>query len=166
MIEKELENPFTDLEHDHDSCVVEALNAAKVACKKSGERLTPLRLKVLELIWRSHSPVGAYDLLEMLREERGRVAPPTVYRALEFLCRQGFVHRLDSLQAFIGCGHPTGHYEGNHSAHFLICQDCGMALEIRDGPLEGAIEGLVGRLDFAITDETIELSGICSACQP
>ena len=165
MIAKELENPFTDLEHDHASCVVEALNAAKVACKKSGERLTPLRLKVLELIWRSHSPVGAYDLLEMLREERGRVAPPTVYRALEFLCRQGFVHRLDSLQAFIGCGHPTGYYEGHHAAHFLICQDCGVALEIRDGPLEGAIEGLVGRMDFAIADETIELSGICSACQ-
>ena len=166
MIIKTLEYPFTDLTHDHASCVVEALNAAKAACNKSGERLTPLRLKVLELIWRSHSPVGAYDLLEMLREERGRVAPPTVYRALEFLCRQGFVHRLDSLQAFIGCGHPTDHNEGHHAAHFLICQDCGTALEIHDGALEGAIEGLVGRMDFAIEDETIELSGICSACQP
>jgi len=165
MITKALENPFTDLDHDHANCIVEALNSAKAACKISGARLTPLRLKVLELIWRSHSPVGAYDLLEMLREERGRVAPTTVYRSLEFLCRQGFVHRLDSLQAFIGCGHPTGHYGGDHAAHFLICQDCGMALEICDGPLEGAIEGLVGRLDFTIAGETIELRGVCSACQ-
>ena len=93
------------------------------------------------------------------------MAPPTVYRALDFLCRQGLVHRLDSLQAFIGCGHPGDDGEGRHAAHFLICQDCGRAVEVRDGQLDGAISRLAGRAGFAIADETIELSGLCAACQ-
>ena len=100
-------NPFTAPEHDHANCIIAALDAAEAICAQRGERLTPLRRQVLELIWRGHSPVGAYDLLAMLQDERGRVAPPTIYRTLDFLCRQGFVHRLDSLQAFIGCGRSS-----------------------------------------------------------
>ena len=158
-------NPFTAPEHDHANCIIAALDAAETICAQRGERLTPLRRQVLELIWRGHSPVGAYDLLAMLQDNRGRVAPPTIYRTLDFLCRQGFVHRLDSLQAFIGCGHPGGHDGARQAAHFLICQDCGTAVEVRDGQLDGAIESLVGRMGFAIAAETIELSGVCAACQ-
>ena len=160
-------DPFAPPGHDHASCITAALDAAETACARAGERLTPLRRRVLELVWRGHAPIGAYDILDLLRDERRRIAPPTVYRALEFLCRQGLVHRLESLQAFIGCGHPGGHETGNaaHAAHFLICQDCGGAVEIRDGQLDGAISQLAGRTGFAIATETIELSGRCAACQ-
>jgi Fur family zinc uptake transcriptional regulator len=169
MANQTVDNPFAAPGHDHRSCIVAALDAAEAACARRGERLTPLRRRVLELVWRGHRPVGAYDLLALLQDERGRVAPPTVYRALDFLCAQGLVHRLDSLQAFIGCGHTGNHMDdqedGRHSAHFLICQDCGVAVEIRDGQLDGAISGLAGRAGFAIADETIELSGLCAACR-
>ncbi|MDP7548969.1 MAG: Fur family transcriptional regulator, partial [Alphaproteobacteria bacterium] len=151
--------------HDHTGCVLAALDAAEAACARRGERLTPLRRRVLELVWRGHRPVGAYDLLALLQNERGRVAPPTVYRALDFLCAQGLVHRLNSLQAFIGCEHTGEREDGRHAAHFLICQDCGVAVEVRDGQLNGAISGLAGRAGFTIADETIELSGLCAACR-
>jgi Fur family zinc uptake transcriptional regulator len=160
-----VENPFAARGHDHSSCIVSALDGAEKRCSRRGERLTPLRRRVLELVWRGHRPVGAYDLLALLQDERGRVAPPTIYRALEFLCDQGLVHRLDSLQAFIGCGHPGAHDEAHHAAHFLICQDCGLAVEMRDGQLDGAILGLAARAGFAIADETVEISGLCADCQ-
>ncbi|MDP6689570.1 MAG: Fur family transcriptional regulator [Alphaproteobacteria bacterium] len=164
-----MDNAFAPPGHDHASCVLSALDAAEAVCARRGERLTPLRRRVLELVWRGHRPVGAYDLLAMLQHERGRVAPPTVYRALDFLCEQGLVHRLDSLQAFIGCGqaadHQDGREDGRHRAHFLICRDCGIAVEVRDGQLDGAISHLAGRAGFAISDETIELSGRCADCQ-
>ena len=165
MTSAAVENPFAPPGHDHARCVMAALDGAEAICARRGERLTPLRRRVLELVWRGHSPVGAYDILALLQGERGCVGPPTVYRALDFLCRQGLVHRLDSLQAFIGCGHPGDHGEGRHAAHFLICQDCGRAVEVRDGQLDGAISRLAGRAGFAIADETIELSGLCAACQ-
>lgn len=165
MAKQSVENPFVPPEHDHASCVVTALDAAETACARRGERLTPLRRRVLELVWRGHRPVGAYDILAMLQRERGRVAPPTVYRALDFLCAQGLVHRLNSLQAFIGCGLAGDQEDGRHSAHFLICQDCGVAVELRDGQLDGAIDRLAGRTGFAVADETIELRGRCADCR-
>ena len=161
----DVRDPFAAPGHDHAGCVMAALDAAEARCARAGQRLTPLRRRVLELVWRGHDPVGAYDILELMRDERGRIAPPTVYRALDFLCRQGLVHRLESLQAFIGCGHPGGHDGARQAAHFLICQDCGTAVEVRDWQLDGAIDSLVGRMGFTIAAETIELSGVCAACQ-
>jgi len=169
MAKQIVDNPFAPPGHNHANCIVTAVDAAEAACARRGERLTPLRRRVLELVWRGHRPVGAYDLLALLQGERGRMAPQTVYRALDFLCEQGLVHRLDSLQAFIGCGHFGEHMgdrgDGRHAAHFLICQDCCVAVEIRDGQLNGAISGLAGRAGFAIADQTIELSGLCAACR-
>ncbi|NIN34158.1 MAG: transcriptional repressor, partial [Gammaproteobacteria bacterium] len=69
-------------------------------------RLTPLRRRVLQLVWRSHEPVKAYDLLQILQSEKKGAAPPTIYRALDFLQEQGFVHKLESLNAYIGCSGP------------------------------------------------------------
>ncbi|MBT6913734.1 MAG: hypothetical protein HOA21_21445, partial [Rhodospirillaceae bacterium] len=70
-----IENPFAAPGHDHSSCIVSALDGAEATCARRGERLTPLRRQVLELVWRGHRPVGAYDLLALLQDERGRVAP-------------------------------------------------------------------------------------------
>src|SRR5918999_799750 len=109
------ENPFHP--HDHLSCIGDALDRAAVLCDQRGARLTPLRRRVLELVWRGHEPVGAYDLLAQM----GRAAPPTVYRALDFLIEQGLVHRIESLNAYVGCDRP----EAAHASQFLICTDCG-----------------------------------------
>ena len=94
---------FARPRHDHDHCVANALAAAEQVCATRGLKLTPLRRRVLELVWAGHGPVGAYDLLQALAEGDARaVQPPTVYRALEFLREAGLVHRIDTLNAFIG----------------------------------------------------------------
>jgi Fur family zinc uptake transcriptional regulator len=146
--------------HDHDHCVADALSAAEQVCRKHGARLTSLRRRVLELVWQSHRPVGAYAVLDLLKPEHRAAAPPTVYRALDFLLEQGLVHRIQSLNAFVGCAHP----DQVHHGFFLICKSCGDAIEVEDDGVDGAISRSAERFGFQVQARTIEAAGICPGC--
>ena len=153
-------DPFPDLGHDHDRCIETALASAAALCEERGVRLTQLRRQVLELIWASHRPIGAYEILNRLVVGRGPTAPPTVYRALEFLSDQRLVHRIDTLNAFVGCGSPVR----AHKAYFLICSRCGDAAEVADEGLDAALAEVAQQAGFAVRNETVELAGICARC--
>lgn len=147
--------------HDHSRCVDSALAAAEDACARRGARLTALRRRVLELVWGGHGPVGAYALLSALREEGQAAAPPTVYRALEFLIAHGLVHRIARLNAFVGCRRPGA----EHAGQFLICSGCGAAAELDDGEIAAAVAAAAGRLGFSVTSQTVEVEGLCPSCR-
>jgi len=152
---------FAGTSHDHGTCVDAALAAAAAICVKRGARLTPLRRRVLELIWRSHAPVGAYDLLRALAATKRGAAPPTVYRALDFLLAHGLVHRIESLNAFVGCAHP----QQAHGSQFLICADCGAAAEVHDPRVDAVIGRRAAELGFSVRRKTVEIQGLCGPCQ-
>jgi Fur family zinc uptake transcriptional regulator len=142
------------------------LNHATLLCERRGSRLTELRRLVLGLVLDAPAPVGAYDLLERLRAHRGAAAPPTVYRALDFLLEQGFIHRIERLSAFIGCIDSHDHGEGHHhAAQFLICRSCGQATEIEDHALAHALVHAAGAVGFTVSSATIEAEGICAKCR-
>lgn len=147
--------------HDHAHCVSAALASAERVCTASGEKLTALRRRVLELVWDSHRPVGAYALLDRLRGDGRSAAPPTVYRALEFLVDQGLVHRVESLNAYVGCAHPGE----RHATQFLICKDCGTAVELDDGAVVEAIDRGAARIGFTVAARTVEATGTCADCR-
>lgn len=147
--------------HDHEHCVATALAAAESVCAQAGERLTPIRRRVLELVWGSHRPIGAYALLDRLRDDGRSSAPPTVYRALDFLLGRGLIHRIESLNAFVGCSHPGE----SHLVQFLICRSCGMTAELDDRRLGDAIGRSAAEQGFAIQSRVVELSGVCASCQ-
>jgi len=153
--------PFAEKGHDHGHCIEDALRRADALCDGEGVRLTQLRRRVLELVWRSHKPVGAYDLLETLRSEKKGAQPPTVYRALDFLMEHGLVHRIESMNAYIGCAGPVG----EHPTRFLICRECGKAAEINNQGLEQAIDALAQETGFMVRSSTVEVEGICPNCR-
>ena len=138
-----------------------ALQAAEAICKQRGQRLTALRRQVLELVWSSHRPVGAYALLDRMQQRSGRTAPPTVYRALEFLQGLGLVHRLASLNAYVGCVRPGE----DHAGQFLICTSCQALAELNDPSVAGAIAGSAAATGFSVGHPTVEISGLCPACR-
>ena len=152
---------FASQHHDHHHCVADALKAAEKVCAARGERFTPLRRAVFELLWSSHKPVKAYDLLAQLALTHDRPAPPTVYRALDFLQEAGLVHKLESLNSYIGCGEPGRAHQGQ----FLICEKCGVVAELDDAELTARIDTSARRIGFKVNDETIEISGLCRDCQ-
>ena len=148
--------------HNHQRCLSAAMAQAQERCARSGARLTPIREAVLTLIWDGHKPVGAYQLVEQLPQLLDKnVQAPSVYRAIEFLLELGLIHRIPSLNAFIGCPFPGS----EHSNLFLICHGCGAVAEVGDEGINAAIAETVKKTGFRPASQTIELSGLCLACQ-
>lgn len=154
------QHPSAFKQHDHQQCIHSALEAAKTLCQERGARLTTIRARVLELIWQSHKPLGAYQLLGQLVNEGFNSAPPTIYRALDFLVEQGFVHRIASLNAFIGCDCPGERHQG----YFLICRECSTALELDSEHISNFLKKSAAAKDFLIEEQVVELSGLCPQC--
>lgn len=138
------------------------LERAAALCLGRGARLTELRRLVLGLVLEKSGPIGAYELLDRLRAHRAGAAPPTVYRALDFLLAQSLIHRLERLSAFVSCLGDEAH---EHRAQFLICGGCGQVTEIEDHAVEEALAQAARRSGFAIRGATIEAEGLCAACQ-
>jgi Fur family zinc uptake transcriptional regulator len=146
--------------HNHHACMADTLAAAEALALSRGQKLTKLRRRVLEIVLESHRPAGAYDILGALARDGGRPAPPTVYRALDFLRAQGFVHRIDSLNAFAACFAPAK----AHRSHFLLCRACGSASEIESPALEAALASAASAAGFITENETVEITGLCADC--
>lgn len=173
----------------HD--VIERLAAAKEHCRLSGARFTPLRQQIYQLVLESDQPVGAYDLITQLQQMRlfevddsdtlkasglskqsaekpstkkrapKNVAPPTVYRSLEFLLSEGLIHQLTSINAYVPCCHPRA----QHTAAFLICDQCQRVQECSSLPVQEMMSFAEQDVGFTVERSVIELSGRCQVCQ-
>lgn len=161
-------------DHSHD---VHALNseeirmrlqAAEQICVTKGARFTPLRRTVYQLILESDKPLGAYDLIQSLQQNRAQkdgskakmVAPPTIYRTLEFLLEFGFIHQLTSLNAFVPCCHPRD----EHNAVFLLCNDCQRVQEFSGMPVQEIVGYVKKEVGFKVEQSVMELKGLCQTC--
>ncbi len=138
-----------------------ALHQAEIICEHRGVRLTKLRKRVLEILWQRNIPIGAYDILDVLKKERAGAAPPTVYRVLEFLVENGLVHRIERLNAYLGCRRPAE----RHTAQFLLCRGCGAVAEMSDKGIDEAIDDAARGMGFELSNSTIELEGLCPRCR-
>ena len=145
---------------DHKICLEDALKKARVLCNEKGVKFTELRERVLKLIWKSHTYVKAYDLLDDLKKIDGSAKPPTVYRSLDFLIENGFIHKIESLNAFIGCSHPQKHKE----CYFLICKDCQNIEECCSESLNKIVKSTSEKSHFKTNSVTLEIAGICQEC--
>jgi len=143
--------------HDGDAFVREV----ERVCKARGLRLTPIRANALRLIAAADRPVKAYELLDLMKATHDAAAPPTVYRALEFLLEHGFIHKLASINAFVGCHHPGGEL---HAVPFLICDSCHSAVELEDAQIVESLDARARALGFVPQAQTLEVHGLCAVC--
>jgi Fur family zinc uptake transcriptional regulator len=134
---------------------------AEQLCTQRGVRLTPQRREVLELVLAAGRPVGAYELLDRLRERGHGGGPPTVYRALGFLQEQGLVHRLASSNSYVACAHPGD----GHDGLIFVCGECGEAVETEVDAVSEAVERKARKLGYRLPHEPIEVRGTCRRCQ-
>ena len=152
---------FPAPDHDHDQCSTDAMAVAEALCAERGQRLTPIRRKVLGTLLASHKPLGAYEIIDQLAPRGPRPAPITAYRALEFLRQNGLVHRIESRNAFIACVH-------NHAAGalvvFLICERCGAVGEASSADVTATLTSAARAVGFTPKSPVLELTGVCTHC--
>ncbi|EKO3410573.1 zinc uptake transcriptional repressor Zur [Vibrio fluvialis] len=130
-------------------------------CAARGVRLTSQRKRVFELICASKKASSAYELLEDLKQSEPQAKPPTVYRALDFLMEQGFIHRVESTNSFISCCSCNAH---KHFSQLLICDQCGNVIELQDDSLIALLADNAEKHGFKIVNHVIESHGVCQLC--
>jgi len=139
----------------------ERVALAASLCGGRGAQLTKLRRQVLELLWESGRPTGAYELIEALKRRDSRpVGPPTVYRALEFLIAQGLVSKIQSRNAYVPCAHP----ERRHDCLFFLCSNCGASIELEDLRIGRLLSEHAAALEFHAARRVVEVEGVCARC--
>ncbi|MEJ2321883.1 MAG: transcriptional repressor [Gammaproteobacteria bacterium] len=136
------------------------LRQAEALCRERGVKLTEQRKTVLRLLCASEKPLSAYELLDLMRESVKNPAPPTVYRALDFLLEQGLVHKLESIHAYIGCSHP----DHPHASQFLICAVCGEVADVEDRVIASSLKAAGKAAGFHTERPVVELLGTCAQC--
>lgn len=146
--------------HDHEMCVRAALLAAEKKCEDEALRFTPVRRIVLEFLLREHRALGAYAILDLLRDAGFGSQPPVAYRALDFLTEHGFAHKIERLNAFIACNHPGPH----HAPAFMICRVCETVAETPSKVAQGALDMAAQAAGFKIERTIVEAEGICPVC--
>ena len=152
--------PLGFAQHDHSTCMSDALTAADARCAADGLRFTPVRRKVLEILLQDHRALGAYTILDKLREDGFGSQPPIAYRALDFLVANGLAHKIERLNAFIACTH-TNH---SHTPAFMICRLCDAVAEALSSTARGALRDAARSTGFRIEQTVIEAEGICPSC--
>ena len=153
--------PCTDPDCRGQHSPRERVALAVSICERRGARMTDLRRRVLESLWASGRPTGAYRLIEAVRHGDSRpVGPPTVYRALHFLMAQGFVSRIESLNAWVPCAHP----ERDHDCLFFICRGCRMSFEFEDPRIQALLAEDAAVMGFVAARRTVEVEGMCARC--
>ncbi len=153
---------FPRPEHDHHSCIEQAVGRAEEICAQKGVRLTPLREAVLRVLLSSHKALGAYDIIEKLQRDGRRLAPISVYRIIDVLLGAGLVHRLESKNAYFAC---LSEHRDSKSMLILICDDCSRVAEAEAPEAWRAIKTVTQANGFTVSDTVLEIQGICADCR-
>lgn len=148
-------------QHNHAACIQDGLEAVQSYCIENHLQFTPVRRRVMELLLERHKALGAYEILDILKSEGLGAQPPIAYRALEFLQKHGFAHRIERLNAFIACTHPGE----PHAPAFLICRICSEVAETHSDQESSALGKSAQSAGFAIETTVVEAEGICPNCK-
>ncbi len=137
-----------------------SIQEAEHYCQENGLNFTPVRRKVLEILIQKNTAIGAYEILDLLREAGFKNQPPVAYRALEFLVQNGFAHKIEQLNSFIGCMHPGK----DHSPAFMICRNCDSVSEEEALTRNFSVSQIAAKAGFTIEKAVIEARGLCHSC--
>jgi Fur family zinc uptake transcriptional regulator len=145
--------------HHHD--IDQDLAAAAIWCSARGEKLTDQRREVLSMLLAAPGSMKAYELLAEIQKRKPTAAPPTVYRALDFLVSVGLAHKLESMNAFVACCD----FENPHHGVMLICDRCHSVTELHDPGLAQRMQLEASKVGFAVAPQDVELHGACASCR-
>lgn len=146
--------------NQHHECVDLAIKTAESICLDRKLQFTPIRRSILKLIWQSHSPLKAYDILEQFQKKDSSAKPITIYRSLDFLIENRMIHKIQSQNTYFGCSHP----KESHNCYFTICSKCHIVNEGCKNNLLSPLYEDLKKEEFIVKHITLEIQGICRSC--
>lgn len=147
-------------DHDHKHCIRRVMSDIEARQTTEKLRLTETRARVLQYLLASHHALGAYELLDRLRDDGQAAQPPVAYRALDYLISKGLVHKIEGLNAFVACLHPSH----EHSPAFVVCRACKLVSETHTDAVSSALRDTAKANGFQVEHVTVEAIGLCQAC--
>lgn len=145
---------------NHKNCLKDLESKVENACIERNLKFTDLRREVFLIVSKSHGMVKAYDILAQMRKNNPLTEPPTIYRALNFLIENNFIHKINSLNSYITCYHLID----KTPCFFLICLECGSVEEVVDNKFSNLVLNSVKKHKFSPQRSNLEIEGICSSC--
>ncbi len=124
-------------------------------------RFTKLRQQVFAEIASTQGATGAYDVLEQLAQKGTRLAPISVYRAIDALMEAGVVRRLESRNAFFACRVIDG---TDRQQLVQACEHCGAVSEVEGEIIYQTIERVSQEAGFTPHVKFVEVTGLCAKC--
>ncbi len=151
---------MNDICDSHHECIDSAIRVAESICLERRLQFTPLRRSVFKLIWQSHSPLKAYDILDQLQKKDSSAKPITIYRTLDFLIENRMIHKIESQNTYFGCSHPRE----SHNCYFTICSKCNVVSEGCTNNFLTPIYDDLKKEKFLVKHITFEIHGVCKNC--
>ena len=130
------------------------------AIQRSGQRLTPQRMAIAEVLARSPKQASAQELYDRVRRKHPYIGRATVFRSLDMLVQAGLAQRLERpghVSAYVWC--EPGHH------HHLICTSCGNVEELDEKAVAPLAEAIVRTRGFRVDHAALDFYGICRACR-
>ena len=129
--------------------------------RERGERVTPARLAVVEVLANTEEHLSAEQIGERAEQLRPGIHRATVYRALDALGEFGLVTHVH-----LGRAGTTYHLAGDLAPRHLHlrCSECGKVLDVAGDILDPARRKVLRELGFHLAPEQVALVGLCADC--
>ncbi|WP_428563138.1 MAG: Fur family transcriptional regulator [Solidesulfovibrio sp. DCME] len=124
-------------------------------------KMTPQRRRILEVFLAEEGHVTSEELYQKVKQECDSIGQATVYRTLKLLADSGLAKAVEF-------GDGAMRYEilyGQSHHDHLICEVCGVNVEVVDPSIERLQEEVARRHGFRLTAHKLYLYGICPDCQ-
>lgn len=163
MATQHVKSPFSSTGRTGRS-LTRAIEKAGEAFETHNLRFTKLRQQVFGEIAATHSSIGAYDILEKLADKGTRLAPISVYRAIDALMEAGVIHRLESKNAYFACRRLDHDFAKTGRPLVLSCEKCGAVAEVDSDGLFDTLDNVAAKVKFKPRVRFVEVAGLCPRC--
>jgi len=138
------------------------LSDFKALLKKNSLKFTVQREVILKTLYDSNIHLTPESLHHLIQEKYPKLKTgiATIYRTLSLLEESGIATSL----SFGAQGKKYELGAKEHHDH-LICTSCGNILEFVDEEIEKRQQEIAKKLDFKMSDHSMQIYGICKKCQ-
>ena len=137
------------------------MNPTILEIRNKGFRITKIRNATVSILSSSTSPLSASDIIKNLYKRDLSANKTTIYRELDFLLIQKFIHEVD-----FGDGKKRYELNTGKHHHHIVCVNCGNVGDVDfDFAFKTQSEEIEINTGFKIKEHNVEFFGLCHNCQ-